>query len=130
MGLKNGAIGSSVAHDSHNISVIGTNDQDILRCAEVIRDNGGGQAIVVNGEVMEILPLPIAGLMSELILEEVSDKIKSLHAKCSELGVVLKDPFITMAFLALPVIPEIKLTDKGLVDVNSFSFIDVLEEIT
>jgi adenine deaminase len=129
LGLKNGAIGTSVSHDSHNINVIGTNDKDILKCAEVIRDNNGGQAVVCEGKVLEILPLPIAGLMSPLSLEEVSEKIKSLHAICGDLGVSIKDPFITIAFLALPVIPDIKLTDKGLVDVTRFEFIDLVEEI-
>ncbi|MCK9224222.1 MAG: adenine deaminase [Candidatus Muirbacterium halophilum] len=129
LGLKKGAIGTSVSHDSHNINVIGTNDKDIIKCAEIIKENNGGQAVVCDGKVLDVLPLPIAGLMSLWSLEKVSEKIKSLHSICKELGVSLKDPFITMAFLALPVIPDIKLTDKGLVDVTKFKFIDLVEEL-
>lgn len=127
IGLKNGAIGTSISHDSHNINVIGTNDSDILLCLNTLKKEGGGIVFVKDGKVLRCLPLPIAGLMSDKSLEEVSNSIHELHRICYENGVCIKDPFITMAFLALPVIPEIKLTDKGLVDVTTFSFIDTLE---
>jgi adenine deaminase len=128
LGLKEGAIGTTVSHDSHNINVIGTNDIDIMKCVKRLEEIGGGIVIVKNGKIIDELPLPIAGLMTEDSLENISEKIKELHKKCYEMKIEIKDPFITMAFLALPVIPDIKLTDKGLVDVTKFSFIDVLEE--
>jgi len=128
-GLKKGAIATTVSHDSHNMSIIGTNDRDMIACARHLKKTGGGIVIAENGEISGSLPLEIAGLMTGKKLEVVAENIQRLHNVCYNLGIKLKDPFITMAFLALPVIPEIKLTDKGLVDVNIFDFIDLIEEI-
>ncbi|MGM0607925.1 MAG: adenine deaminase [Candidatus Muiribacteriota bacterium] len=127
-GLKNGAVGTTVSHDSHNINIIGTDDDDMRLCMKRLKETGGGIVIVSKGEIIGELPLPIAGLMTELVLEDVSFKLNKLHNLCYNLGITLKDPFITLAFLALPVIPELKLTDKGLVSVKNFNFIELLEE--
>lgn len=126
-GLKAGAIASSVAHDSHNIIVVGTNDKDMTTAAIEIVKMGGGQAAVKNDDILASIPLNIAGLMSNLSIEEMKDRIKKITAAAKELGCVLDDPFMTMSFLALPVIPELKLTDKGLVDITRFDFISMFE---
>jgi adenine deaminase len=124
-GLKEGALGSSVAHDCHNIVVVGTNDDDILTAIVEIVRMQGGQVVVRNGQVIEALALPIAGLMSSQPLEVVRRKVDQLKAAARDCGCILKDPFMQMSFLALPVIPSLKLTDKGLVDVDKFQFTDL-----
>ena len=127
-GLKRGAIASSVAHDSHNIIVVGTDDDDMMATARSVADMGGGLAVVEEGAVRACLPLPIAGLMSDQSLESVREEMDELLAAAQEMGSRLHDPFMTMSFLALPVIPALKLTDKGLVDVNRFEFVPLFEE--
>jgi adenine deaminase len=122
-GLNRGAIASSVAHDSHNIVVVGTSDEDMAAAVEEIIKMGGGQVVAVSGEVRAAVPLPIAGLMSPLSLADVAKEIENLHAASAELGCRVADPFMTMGFLALPVIPELKLTDRGLVDVGRFEIV-------
>ena len=125
-GLKRGAIASTVGHDSHNLIIIGTNDDDMLAAAEEIRRIGGGEVIIAEGEVLGELPLPIAGLMSNLPAEQAADTINRMRDKAYELGVNQQyDPFLTLAFLSLPVIPALKLTDMGLVDVEKFRIIPV-----
>jgi adenine deaminase len=123
VGLKRGALASSVAHDSHNIIVIGTSDADMRAAVVAIVEMGGGQVAVADGEVQAACPLPIAGLMSDLPLEEVHDQVEALTEAAHGLGCTLPHPLTTMSFLALPVIPDLKLTDKGLVDVNEFDFV-------
>jgi len=126
-GLKKGAICSTVAHDSHNLIILGTNDADMHHCVEIIREMKGGLAIVVDGKKIAALPLPFAGLMSDKSLAEVyRDYLKLLQA-AREYGCIMDDPFMSLSFLALPVIPELKLTDKGLVDVNRFDFTSLYE---
>ncbi|MBI5135738.1 MAG: adenine deaminase [Nitrospirae bacterium] len=125
LGLKKGAIASSVSHDSHNVIVVGTNDRDMVGCVDALRDMGGGFVVVVDGQVVAALPLPVAGLMSDRPLEEVCAKGMRLREVARELGVPHPAPFITLSFLALPVIPELKLTDHGLVDVIRFRLIDL-----
>ncbi len=122
-GLERGAIASSVAHDNHNIVVLGASDEDILHAARVVADSGGGQAVVADGQVLASVPLPIAGLMSDLPLEEVRDRVEALAQAARGLGGTLPDPLMTMSFLALAVIPELKITDMGLVDVNDFALV-------
>ena len=118
-GLKSGAVATSVAHDSHNLIVIGTNEADIALAAETIRDMQGGLAVVNNGKVLETLPLPIAGLMSPLPIEEVNVRLQKLKKAASALGVSRDiDPFMTLAFVSLPVIPVLRLNGKGLIHVN------------
>jgi adenine deaminase len=122
-GLKTGAIASSVAHDSHNIVVVGASDKDMMTALiEVIRLRGG-QAVVENDRILASVPLPIAGLMSDMPLEDVRDRIEAMAGAAQGMGCTLPDPLMTMSFLALPVIPELKLTDKGLVDVTKFQLV-------
>lgn len=124
-GLKRGAIASSVAHDSHNIVAVGVDDKDILIAAKKVAKMGGGLAVVLDGRVMASLPLPIAGLMSDRPLKIVARAMDRLLEAVRLPGCKLPDPFMTMSFLALPVIPEIRLTDKGLVDVERFEVVSV-----
>lgn len=126
-GLENGAIASTVAHDSHNLIVIGDNDKDMILAIEELERVGGGLTIVSERRVLGTLPLSIAGLMSEEPLEEVDEKLnKMLDMAYEKLKVSRNiDPFMTLSFIALPVIPEIKLTDLGLFDVGEFKFIEL-----
>ena len=124
-GLKQGAIGSSVAHDSHNLIVVGTNDEDILLSLQRLKAIGGGLVTVLNRKVLAELPLPVAGLMADAPVQEVYQQLKVLLGSAQSLGCKLPDPFMTLSFLALPVIPELKLTDKGLVDVTQFKIVPV-----
>lgn len=128
--LKNGAIGSTVAHDSHNLIVIGDNDDDILKAIEDLRSIGGGLTIVSNGETIRNLPLEIGGIMTYKPIEETNLILKEMIVLSQEkLNVNKKiDPFMTLAFMALPVIPKLKLTDMGLFDVENFNFIEVYNE--
>lgn len=124
--LRNGAIASTIAHDSHNLIVVGDNDDDILLAIDEVRKIGGGITLCSKGKILKSLPLPIAGLMSDKNLEDVNEELKDMKKLASEMGVNEEiDPFMTLAFLALPVIPEIKLTDVGLFDVTKFDFIDI-----
>jgi len=122
-GLKQGAIASSVAHDSHNLIVIGTNDHDIFTAAVQLVKMQGGLCAVRNGEVLESLPLPIGGLMSDKPLAEVCACLEKLKNAAHSLGCTMEDPYMQMAFLSLPVIPDLKLTDRGLVDVSKFEIV-------
>lgn len=128
MGLREGALASSVAHDSHNIIAVGVEDEDMLAAIGEVERLQGGWVISRGGKVAESLPLPMAGLMSNLPLPEVVEKIDLLHHLAQELGCRLREPFFSLSFLALPVIPELKLTDLGLVDVNSFQLRPLLVE--
>jgi adenine deaminase len=128
VGLGRGAIAGTVAHDHHNLVVIGADDQSMLTAAKAVADAGGGQAVADGGDVLALLPLPIAGLMSDLSLEEVHVRIDLLHAAAARLGSRLHDPFMATAFLALEVIPSLKLTDKGLVDVEKFELVSLFVE--
>ena len=129
--LRGGAIASTVAHDSHNIIVIGDNDKDMLAAVEEVTRVGGGITVCSDGKVLETLELKIAGLMSEDSMESVNEKLKSMLKIAYETLNVSTDldPFMTLSFLALPVIPEIKLTDMGLFDVTQFEFIPIEADI-
>jgi adenine deaminase len=120
-GLKRGAIASSVAHDSHNIVVVGAEDPDMRAAVSRIVEMGGGLCAASGGSVQAELPLPLAGLMSELPLEAVRQALDRLHAASRKFGCRLDDPFMTLSFMALPVIPELKMTDRGLFDVSRFA---------
>ena len=116
-GLKKGALASSVAHDSHNIVAVGTNDQDIFVAVKEIERLQGGLVVSAEGRILGSLALPIAGLLSEEPLSSVAQKLEELKAQAFSLGCTLPAPFATLSFLALPVIPELRLTDRGLVEV-------------
>ncbi|WP_295589797.1 adenine deaminase [uncultured Methanobrevibacter sp.] len=126
-GLKKGAIASSVAHDSHNIIVVGYNSEMMAKAVNEVIDNHGGIS-VVSEDFSDSLPLPIAGLMSNEDAEVVAEKLTVLHNMVSALGSNLKSPFMTMAFMALLVIPSIKISDMGLFDGDAFEFIDVIRD--
>ncbi|HNS52490.1 MAG TPA: adenine deaminase [Anaerolineae bacterium] len=123
VGLRRGAIASSVAHDSHNLIVIGASDADMRAAIAAVARMGGGQVAVADGQLHAACPLPIAGLISDRPLEEVSSQGAALTQAAHDLGCTLPDPLMTMSFLALPVIPALKLTDRGLVDVARFDFV-------
>jgi adenine deaminase len=126
-GLKRGAIASSVAHDSHNIVVVGTNDQDMMTAIKEISIMRGGLVVVDGGQIIGRLPLPIAGLMSDRPLEQVRSTLTQMLEAAHHIGSMLEDPFMAMSFMALPVIPELKLTDKGLVDTSKFAIVPLFE---
>ena len=118
-GLTSGALASSVAHDAHNIVAVGVTDQEIHRAVTAVVEMGGGLAAATDGRIQAALPLPIAGLMSDQPMAVVRNRLDALSAVIRRMGCPLPDPFTTLSFMALPVIPELKLTDQGLVDVNA-----------
>jgi adenine deaminase len=122
-GLRQGAIGSTVGHDSHNICVVGVSDADMALAVNRLKQIGGGFVVVDDGQVLAELALPIAGLMSDRPFETVRDGLLVLRAAATSLGTVLQEPFLQVAFLPLPVIPHLKITDRGLVDVDRFCLI-------
>ncbi|MDO4477976.1 MAG: adenine deaminase [Lachnospiraceae bacterium] len=124
-GLKNGAVATTIAHDSHNLIVAGTNDTDILTAINRLQDIQGGMVVVENGAVKAEMALPIAGLMCDLTTEEVREKMTELKAAATALGTSKDiDPFMTLSFVSLPVIPQLRLTTLGVVDVDSFSLVE------
>ncbi len=128
--LKGGAVASTVAHDSHNLLVVGMDDADMALAANTLAECGGGMAAVLKGRVLALLPLPIAGLMSDRPVEEVREMVAALEGAWRELGCPLVSPFMTMALLSLPVIPELRVTNRGLVDTVNFRFVDLVIEET
>ena len=123
-GLKRGALASTVGHDSHNLIVIGTNDEDMLAAVQELQRIGGGICIAEDGQIRGVLPLPVGGLMTNEPALMVAKQQAEMISLAREMGVPeFYSPFLTLAFLSLPVIPSLKLTDRGLVDVDSFKFI-------
>ena len=127
-GLQRGALGSTVAHDAHNVVVVGTNDADIIAAVQALEKLRGGQVAVVDGKVEAALPLPIAGLVSDQPLEAVIENIAALNAAAAKLGCKLDAPFMTLSFMSLSPIPELKLTDQGLVDAINLRLTDLFED--
>ena len=127
-GLQAGAIATSVAHDSHNIVVVGVTDEEMLDAVLRVIEMGGGLAVIKDGRIKASLPLPVAGLLSEMYMRDVAEGIDDCIDAAHDLGCQLKDPFMTLSFLCLPVIPELKLTDKGLVDVAKFQLVPLFME--
>ena len=126
-GLKNGAVATSIAHDSHNLIIAGTNDTDMVLAGNTVRKNRGGLAVVVNGKVLGELALPIAGLMSEEAAEAVDEKLEKLKEEAGKLGISNSiDPFMTLAFASLPVIPKLRLNTYGLIDAEKQEIVDVM----
>jgi adenine deaminase len=124
-GLASGALASSVAHDSHNIAAVGVSDEEMLAAVLAVKQMGGGLVAVAEGKVLASLPLPVAGLLSERCMRDVAEGIAECINAAHTLGCKLEDPFMTLSFLCLPVIPELKLTDKGLVDVREFRLVEM-----
>ena len=122
-GLERGALGSTVAHDAHNIVVVGMNDADMVRAVDRLAELGGGIVAVDNGEVLAELPLPVGGLLSDLPLADVVERSRACTEAALRLGCRGATPFLTMSFLALSVIPSLKITDQGLVDVDRFELV-------
>jgi adenine deaminase len=123
VGLRRGAFASTVAHDAHNVVVLGADDGDMAACALRLAVIGGGVVIADAGRVVEELPLPVAGLMSDRPLAEVDERLRSMERRLNTMGVTMASPFMTLSFLALSVIPELKITDRGLVDVGRFELV-------
>lgn len=125
--LKKGAVASTVAHDSHNLLVMGTNDEDMAFAANYLVELGGGMVVVEDGKVLAEVPLPVAGLMSDQRAEVVVEQVEKLEQAWKDLGCPIHAPFMTFSLIALPVIPDIRITNRGLVDVVKFDFIPVIE---
>jgi adenine deaminase len=123
VGLRRGAFASTVAHDAHNVVVVGVDDTDMAACACRLAEIGGGIVVAEGGRVVEELPLPVAGLMSDQPLAHVYERLRSMERRLAGLGVTMTAPFMTLSFLALSVIPELKITDRGLVDVVRFELV-------
>ena len=123
LGLRRGAFASTVAHDAHNLVVVGVDDRDMAECAMRLAEIGGGVVIADGGRVVEELPLPVAGLMSDKPLAAVHERMRSMERRLATMGVTMAAPFMTLSFLALSVIPELKITDRGLVDVTRFELV-------
>jgi adenine deaminase len=123
IGLRRGAMAGTVAHDHHNLVVIGADDASMMAAARTVAEMGGGLAVVEGGHTLAALPLPVAGLMSDRPIEEVRTRYDALIAAAQALGSPLHDPFMAMSFMALEVIPKLKLTDQGLVDVERFAIV-------
>ena len=122
-GLERGAIASTVAHDHHNLVAIGIDDRSISTAARAAAEVGGGMAVAEGDQVLATVPLPLGGLMSDQPIDTVRAQLDSAIAASRGLGAALHDPFMAMSFLALEVIPSLKLTDKGLVDVDRFELV-------
>jgi len=123
VGLQRGAFASTVAHDAHNVVVLGVDDADMAACACRLAEIGGGIVVAEGGRVVEELPLPVAGLMSDQPLADVYQRLRSMEQRLVGLGMTMNAPFMTLSFLALSVIPELKITDRGLVDVARFELV-------
>lgn len=124
-GIKAGAVASTVAHDSHNLLIMGANDRDMAYAGNVLAEHGGGMVAVRDKKILALLPLPIAGLMSPRPVEEVQDLVEKTDNAWKELGCQLVSPFMTMALISLPVLPELRLTNRGLIDTVNFKIIDL-----
>ena len=127
-GLQYGALASTVAHDSHNIICAGMSDADMLTAIQALAKSGGGLVVAAGGKILAQLALPIAGLMSDEPVANVVKGVSDLHIAARQLGCKLSAPFMALSFLALPVIPHLKLTDKGLIDVDAFAPIELATE--
>ena len=127
-GIREGALAQTVAHDAHNLFVVGSNDADMALAANTLIACGGGAVAVKDGKVLGLVRLPIAGLMSDQPLDEAAKEVKELEAAWRALGCVHPSPFMTMAIVPLACLPEIRLTNRGLVDCRTFRFMDLIEK--
>ena len=124
-GFKKGAMAQTVAHDAHNLLVAGTNDEDMALAANTLIECGGGMCAVADGKVLSLMPLPIAGIMSDRSAKEVADMNSELDAAWKEMGCSINSPYMTMALMALACLPELRLTNRGLVDCRTFRFTEL-----
>ena len=124
--LRRGAFGSTIAHDAHNIVAVGVDDRDMAACVARLAEIGGGIVVAEGGRAVAELPLPVAGLMSDRPLAEVAGALRRLEGRLRTMGVELESPFMALSFLALSVIPKLKMTDRGLVDVDRFETVPVV----
>ena len=124
-GLRSGALASTFSHDAHNIVLVGVDDHDLARAVRRLTEIGGGEVVVEDGGVRAELALPVAGLLSEAPLEDVVASSRGCIETAAKLGCTLESPFQTLAFLALSVIPSLKITDAGLVDVDRFELVSL-----
>jgi adenine deaminase len=122
-GLRAGALGSTVAHDAHNIVVVGVDDHDMARAVQRLTELRGGIVVVENSGIRAELPLPVAGLLSDAPLAEVVEGSRACNEAAERIGCTIATPFLTLSFMALSVIPSLKLTDQGLVDVDAFRIV-------
>ena len=122
-GMRRGALATSLAHDAHNVVVVGVSDSDMAAAANRLREIGGGQVVVANGAVIGEVPCPFGGLLSDLSIEDVAMRTKRVEKAAEEVGTILPSPFAAISFLSLSVVPELKLTDRGLVDVDRFELV-------
>jgi len=127
-GFKKGAMAQTVAHDAHNLLVAGTNDEDMALAANTLIECGGGLCAVADGKVLALVPLPIAGLMNDLPVEEMADLVSKLSDAWQQMGCVINSPYMTMALIPLACLPELRLTNRGLVDCRTFQFVDLFVE--
>lgn len=124
-GFKKGAMAQTVAHDAHNLLVAGTNDADMALAANTLIACGGGMCAVADGKVLAVVPLPVAGLMNDLSTHEMANLVAKLDAAWKEMGCTIESPYMTMALVPLACLPELRLTNRGLVDCRTFSFVDL-----
>lgn len=124
-GIKRGAMASTVAHDAHNLLVVGTNDEDMALAANTLIGCGGGMVVVADGDVLGLVQLPIAGLMDDLDAQQMSRKVHALEDAWARIGCTMPSPFMTMALIPLACLPELRLTNRGLVDCTTFQFVDL-----
>jgi adenine deaminase len=129
LGVKEGAVASTVGHDSHNLIVAGTSDADMLAAAKVLIGSGGGMVAIKDKRTLAHVPLPIAGLMSDQTAETVSGQIEKLKDAWRGLGSTLPAPYVALSFTTLSVIPELRITDKGLLDTDHFKFVSPLVDL-
>lgn len=127
-GFKKGAMAQTVAHDAHNLLVAGTNDEDMALAANTLIECGGGLCAVADGRVLALVPLPIAGLMNDLPVEQMADLVSRLSEAWKEMGCVINAPYMTMALIPLACLPELRLTNRGLVDCRTFQFVDLFAD--
>ncbi|MFN3621953.1 MAG: adenine deaminase C-terminal domain-containing protein, partial [Nitrososphaerales archaeon] len=130
LNIRRGAVASTVAHDSHNMVVLGKSPFDMLKAWEVLRDTQGGYIAVSNGEILSILKLPVAGLMSEEPIEKVAEQFKKFREAEKRLGLEEEAPIPLISLLTLPVIPHVRITDRGLFDVDRGELIPLIKEVT
>ncbi len=122
--IKEGAVASTVAHDSHNLLVMGTNEEDMAFAANTLAEIGGGMIVVRNQQILGLVKLPIAGLMSDQPLDVVVKEAASLEAAWKEIGCPINAPFMTFSLIALSVIPSIRISNKGIIDVDAFTLME------